>query len=62
MVEAGLESSKGIYSTEEDVDLVIKVKEASKYFVRTATDVGDGEGNAVSPSRLCPEQRGHEPG
>lgn len=47
-VEAGLESSRGILADEQDVDLVVKVKEASRYFVRTATDVGDGEGNAVS--------------
>jgi len=33
------------------VDLVFNVKEQSKYFLRTATDVGDGEGNAVSFSR-----------
>jgi len=51
-VEAGLESSKGIYSTEEDVDLVIKVREASKYFIKTATDVGDGEGNATATARI----------
>lgn len=46
-IEAGLESSRGVLADEKDVDLVVKVKEASRYFVRTATDVGDGEGNAV---------------
>lgn len=46
-VEAGLEGSPSVWADEEDVDLVIKVKEASKYYVRTATDVGDGEGSAV---------------
>lgn len=48
-IEAGLESSRGVLADEKDVDLVVKVKEASRYFVRTATDVGDGEGNAVCP-------------
>jgi outer membrane protein insertion porin family len=46
-VEAGLESSTDVFAGPEDVDLVLKVKEASRYFLRTATDVGDGEGNAV---------------
>jgi outer membrane protein insertion porin family len=51
-IEAGLESSRGALADNKDVDLIIKVKEASRYFVRTATDVGDGEGNAVSPVHL----------
>ena len=49
-VEAGLESSTDVFAGPEDVDLVLKVKEASRYFLRTATDVGDGEGNAVRSS------------
>lgn len=47
-VEAGLDKSRDVLADPYDVDLVLKVKEASRYFLRTATDVGDGEGNAVS--------------
>lgn len=46
-IEEGLESSPGVMNTDQDVDLIVKVKEGSKYFLRTATDVGDGEGSAV---------------
>ena len=46
-VEAGLESSPGVLADDQDVDLIIKVKEASRYYLKTATDVGDGEGSAV---------------
>ena len=46
-VEAGLDGSTSALADNEDVDLVVKIKEASKYYIRTATDVGDGEGSAV---------------
>jgi outer membrane protein insertion porin family len=46
-VEAGLDKSRDVLADPYDVDLVLKVKESSRYFLRTATDVGDGEGNAV---------------
>lgn len=46
-VEAGLDRSRDVLADPYDVDLVLKVKESSRYFLRTATDVGDGEGNAV---------------
>ena len=47
-VEASLEASPSVLAEKEDVDIVLRVKEASRYFLRTATDIGDGEGNAVS--------------
>lgn len=46
-IEAGLEASPSVLAEAEDVDIVFKVKEAPKYFLRTATDIGDGEGSAV---------------
>lgn len=42
-----LEASPGVLSEREDVDLVFRVAERSKYMLRTATDVGNGEGSAV---------------
>lgn len=47
-VEASLEASPSVLAEAEDVDIVLRVKEGSRYFLRTATDIGDGEGNAVS--------------
>lgn len=46
-IDAGLEKSPSVLAEDEDVDIVLRVKEASRYFLRTATDIGDGEGNAV---------------
>lgn len=47
-IDAGLEASPSVLAEAEDVDIVLRVKEAPKYFLRTATDIGDGEGSAVS--------------
>lgn len=47
-IDATLERSDSAFAEREDVDIVLRVKEAPKYFLRTATDVGDGEGTAVS--------------
>lgn len=47
-IDASLEASPSVLAEAEDVDIVLRVKEASKYFLRTATDIGDGEGSAVS--------------
>ena len=51
-IETGLDRSRDVLADPYDVDLVLKVKESSRYFLRTATDVGDGEGNAVSLHNL----------
>lgn len=51
-VEAGLDKSRDVLADPYDVDLVLKVKESSRYFLRTATDVGDGEGNAVRTAQF----------
>lgn len=53
-IETGLDSSQDVLAEPNDVDLLLKVKESSRYFLRTATDVGDGEGNAVSLFPLSP--------
>lgn len=56
-IEATLERSDSAFAEREDVDIVLRVKEAPKYFLRTATDVGDGEGSAVSArARLTEEE------
>lgn len=47
-----MEASPSVLSEAEDVDIVLRVKEAPKYFLRTATDIGDGEGSAVSSGFL----------
>lgn len=48
-VDATIERSDSVLAERDDVEIVLRVVEAPKYFLRTATDVGDGEGNAVSP-------------
>lgn len=55
-VEPSLEATPGVLSEEGDVDLVVRVRERSRYMLRTATDVGNGEGSAVS--RPCAAGRG----
>ena len=50
-VAPSLEASPGVLSEAGDVDLVVRVRERSRYMLRTATDVGNGEGSAVSPNR-----------
>jgi outer membrane protein insertion porin family len=32
----------------EDVDVIFKTREKGRYFIKTATEMGNGEGNAVS--------------
>lgn len=57
-VDASLEASPSILAEAEDVDIVIRVKEAPRFFLRTATDIGDGEGSAVSFSAAFVRGRG----
>ncbi|EGU11144.1 DEAD/DEAH box helicase domain protein [Rhodotorula toruloides ATCC 204091] len=51
-IEASLERSDSVLSEKEDVDIVLRVREAPKYFLRTSTDVGDGEGNASATAKI----------
>lgn len=34
-------------TSDGDVDVVFKAREKGRYFVKTATEMGNGEGNAV---------------
>ncbi|UZJ54647.1 hypothetical protein CBS101457_003967 [Exobasidium rhododendri] len=38
--------------TVEDVDIVLACKEKGNYFIKTSTDVGNGEGNATVQARI----------
>jgi outer membrane protein insertion porin family len=51
-LSASLEKSPSIFASDEDVDLVLNVQEKSRFFLRTATDVGNGEGNATGTARI----------
>ncbi|TKA50944.1 hypothetical protein B0A53_05725 [Rhodotorula sp. CCFEE 5036] len=51
-IDATLERSDSAFAEREDVDIVLRVKEAPKYFLRTATDVGDGEGTATGTAKI----------
>lgn len=46
-VDASLESPESVRAEKEDVDIVLRVKEVPRFYLKTATDVGDGEGSAV---------------
>jgi outer membrane protein insertion porin family len=47
-VEAKIEKSSGALAEEGDVDIVFKTREKGRFFLNTSTEVGNGEGNAVS--------------
>lgn len=51
-VDALLEASRSVLASPGDVDLVFRVREQGRYFLRTATDVGDGEGSATATARV----------
>lgn len=47
-VDAGLEEAQAPMATSRDVDLIIKTQEKGRLYLKTSTDVGNGEGSAVS--------------
>lgn len=49
-VDAGLDESRDGLARPRDVDLILKVQEKGRFFLKTATDVGNGEGSAVGVS------------
>ncbi|TNY23814.1 hypothetical protein DMC30DRAFT_413727 [Rhodotorula diobovata] len=51
-VDATIERSDSVLAERDDVEIVLRVVEAPKYFLRTATDVGDGEGNATGTAKI----------
>lgn len=53
-VDASLENTPSLLAEKEDVDIVLRVKEMPRFYLRTATDVGDGEGTAVRPPLVFP--------
>jgi outer membrane protein insertion porin family len=46
-LEAKIERSPDVMANEGDVDIVFKTREKGRYFMKTATEMGNGEGNAV---------------
>ncbi|GAA5826820.1 hypothetical protein JCM11251_002906 [Rhodosporidiobolus azoricus] len=51
-LSASIEKPASMLAHPEEVDLVLRVTEAPKYFLRTATDVGDGEGSATATAKI----------
>lgn len=47
-VQTSLERSGLPFAGENDVDVVFRCKERGKFFLKTATDIGNQEGSAVS--------------
>lgn len=45
-----LERSREALAAPNDVDVIFTTKERGKYFVKTSTEVGNNEGNAVRTS------------
>jgi outer membrane protein insertion porin family len=50
-IDATLQPSISSLSA-EDVDIVLSCKERGNYFLKTSTDVGNGEGNATIQGRI----------
>lgn len=46
-VHATLERSRSPLAGENDVDLVLKVRDRSRMFIKGSTETGNGEGSAV---------------
>lgn len=51
-LDASIERPSSVLAHPDEVDLVLRVTEAPKYFLRTATDVGDGEGSATATAKV----------
>lgn len=51
-VTATLEPTRNPLGTQEDVDVVLNVKEKSRVFLKSSTDVGNGEGSASVQGKL----------
>ncbi|GAA5870366.1 hypothetical protein JCM8547_006615 [Rhodosporidiobolus lusitaniae] len=51
-LNASIERPASVLAHPDEVDLVLRVTEAPKYFLRTATDVGDGEGSATATAKI----------
>ncbi|BGP19686.1 hypothetical protein JCM10213_001862 [Rhodosporidiobolus nylandii] len=51
-LSASIERPASVLAHPEEVDFVLRVTEAPRYFLRTATDVGDGEGSATATAKI----------
>ncbi|GAA6043499.1 hypothetical protein JCM8097_002242 [Rhodosporidiobolus ruineniae] len=51
-LDASIERPSSVLAHPDEVDLVLRVTEAPRYFLRTATDVGDGEGSATATAKI----------
>jgi outer membrane protein insertion porin family len=51
-VQPTLERSRDPLAQPRDVDLVIRCRERSRFFLKTATEIGNNEGTAVSAESL----------
>jgi outer membrane protein insertion porin family len=47
-VEAKIERARDVLANEGDVDIVYKTREKGRFYLNTSTELGNGEGNAVS--------------
>lgn len=47
VVHPTIERAASLLASEKDVDVVFKVREKGRLYLKTSTDVGNGEGNAV---------------
>ena len=49
-VHPQLERSQGPLALDGDIDVIFKTREKGRLYLNTSTEVGNGEGNAVSPA------------
>jgi outer membrane protein insertion porin family len=47
-IEARVEPAQNVLAQANDVDLVFRALEKGRFYLNTSTEVGNGEGNAVS--------------
>ncbi|KAF7972449.1 hypothetical protein HWV62_17926 [Athelia sp. TMB] len=50
-LEAKIEKSRDALAGEDDVDVVFKARERGRFFMKTSTEMGNGEGNASLTAR-----------
>ena len=51
-IQPTLEESASVLAHPNDVDIVFRVREAGRYYLKTSTDVGNGEGSANVTARI----------
>jgi outer membrane protein insertion porin family len=48
-----LDTSRDPFAARDALDCVLQVKEKSRFFLKTGTEIGNGEGNMVSLASSC---------